>query len=128
MDQEQAEQTVNRRTYLGTVVGITTITTVSGCLQGDAVLNKRRISATSPTKEWDVELEEGDEMRLEVDKTDGSGSVRGYVHRADTGEEIASAVSSGTDEKFDVPATGTYVVSVEVGGATGKIILRNLDS
>lgn len=119
---------MNRRRYIGAVVGAATTTALAGCLQGDAVLHKTQISATSPTTEWEVELEEGNRMRLEVEKTDdSSGSIGGYVNRAGTGEEIASTSDSQTDTKFDVPATGTYIVSVEARGATGEIILRDLN-
>jgi hypothetical protein len=117
---------MNRRQYLGAVVGVTT-TAISGCLQGDAVLQKTDISATSPTKEWEVELEEGNQMRLEVDKTDGSSAVNGYVHQAETGDEIASTDGSSGHEEFEVPATGTYIVSIEVGGSTGEIRLRDMN-
>jgi hypothetical protein len=110
------------------MTGVAVATALSGCLQGDAVLHKTQLSATSPTKEWEVDLDEGTEMRLEVEKTDdSSGSIVGYVHRADTDEEIASTSDSSSDEKFDVPATGTYIVSVDPQGATGEIILRELN-
>lgn len=119
---------MNRRTYLGGVVGVATTTLVSGCLQGDAVLHETQVSATSPTTEWEVDLEEGDRMRLEIDKSgDSPGAVNGYVHRADTGEEIAATAASSGHEEFDVPATGTYVVSIEVGGSTGEIRLRDMN-
>ncbi|WP_157971563.1 hypothetical protein [Halorussus litoreus] len=115
---------MNRRSYLGAIAGAGTAA-ISGCLQGDAVLHETQISATSPTKEWEVELEAGNQMRLEVERTDDIGTVTGYVHRAETGEEIAAA--SNENERFEVPATGTYVVSIEVGGSTGEIILRDMD-
>jgi len=119
---------MNRRTYLGTVVGITTTTTVSGCLQGDAVLHETQISATSPTKEWEVELEEGDQMRLEVNKADdGPATVTGYVHQAATNEEVVATAASSGHETFEVPTTGTYLVSIEVNGATAEIILRDMN-
>jgi hypothetical protein len=119
---------VNRRRYIGAVVGVVTVTTLSGCAQGNAVLHKTQISATSQTKEWEVELEEGNQMRLEVEKTDDSpGSIGGYVHHADTGEEIASTSDSQTDETFEVPTTGTYIVSADPRGVTGEIILRDMN-
>jgi urease beta subunit len=119
---------MNRRKYIGAVVGVVTATALSGCAQGDAVLHKTQLSATSPTKEWEVELEEGNQMRLEVEQTDDSpGSIGGHVHHAGTGEEIASTSDSQTDETFEVPTTGTYVVSVDPRGVTGEIILRDLN-
>lgn len=119
---------MNRRGYLGAVVGVTTATAVPGCFQGEAVLHEKRITATSPTKEWEVELEAGNQMRLEVDKTDeGTGTVNGYVHRAETGEEIAATAASSGHEEFEVPASGTYVVSIEVGGSRGEIRLRDMN-
>ena len=119
---------MNRRRYLSVVGGVATATTLSGCTQGDAVLHETQLSATSPTKEWEVELEEGNRMRLEVESTDdGPGSIGGYVHYADTGEENASTSDSQTDETFEVPTTGTYIVSVDPRGVTGEIILRDLD-
>lgn len=118
---------MNRRSYLGAVTGIVATTAVSGCLQGDAILYETQISATSPTKEWEVELEEGNQMRLEVDKSDGSGAVNGHVRRAETGEEIVSTAASSGHEEFEVPETGTYVVSIEVGGSTGEIRLRDMN-
>lgn len=118
---------MNRRRYLGAVAGVAATTAVAGCLQGDAVLHESSISATSPTKEWEVELEEGNQMRLEVDMTsDGPGAVTGYVHRSDTGEEVVATGGSSGHEEFEVPATGTYLVSIEVGGSTGEIILRDM--
>lgn len=121
---------MQRRTYLRAVAGVAATTAVAGCLQGDAVLAKTRISATSPTKEWEVELEEGTQMRLEVDqRDDGPGAVYGSVHHAGTGEEIARTSSSGNgNERFEVPETGTYVVSIEVDGNTGDVRLRDMDS
>lgn len=119
---------MNRREYLGAVVGTVAVTSLSGCSQGNAVLHKTQISATSQTKEWEVELDEGDQMRLEVEKTDDSpGSIGGYVHLANTGEEIASTSDSQTDETFEVPTTGTYIVSADPRGVTGEIILRKMD-
>lgn len=92
------------------------------------MLHETQLSATSPTKEWEVELEAGNRMRLEVEQTDDSpGSIVGYVHRADTGEEVARSSDGSSDETFEVPATGTYVVSVDPKGVTGEIILRDLD-
>lgn len=121
------EGDMNRRAYLGGVMGLVTTTAVSGCLQGDAILHETQISATSPTKEWEVELEEGNQMRLEVEKSDGTGAVNGYVHRAETDEEIVSTAASSGHETFEVPATGTYLVSIEVGGSTGEIRLRDMN-
>lgn len=119
---------MNRREYIGAVVGTVAVTSLSGCLQGDAVLHETQISATSQTKEWEVELDEGDQMRLEVEQTDDSpGSIGGYVHRADTGEEVASTSDSQTDETFEVPTTGTYIVSADPRGVTGEVILRKMD-
>lgn len=119
---------MNRRKYIGAVVGVVTATTVSGCAQGNAVLHETQLSATSQTTEWEVELEEGNQMRLEVEKADdGPGSIGGYVHHADTGEEIASTSDSQTDDTFEVPTTGTYIVSVDPRGVTGEIILRDIN-
>ncbi|ELZ26999.1 hypothetical protein C475_08691 [Halosimplex carlsbadense 2-9-1] len=119
---------MNRRAYLGAVAGVSATTALTGCLQGDAVLHKTQISATSPTTEWEVELEAGDQMRLEVEKTDESGGrIRGYVRHAETEEEIATTTADDTDETFEVPTTGTYVVSVDARGATGEVILRDMD-
>lgn len=119
---------MQRRTYLGTVLGAATTAAVSGCLQGEAVFHETRISATSPTKEWEVELEGDTQMRLEVDADgDSVGAVNGYVHRAETGEEVAATAASSGQEEFEVPATGTYVVSIEVNGNTGEIRLRALN-
>gem|GEM_PF-2670778 len=110
------------------MAGTTTATALSGCLQGDAVLHQTQVSATSPTKEWEVELEAGNRLRLEVDKSDGDiGTVTGYVHRAETDEEIAATAASSGHETFEVPTSGAYVVSVEVDGSTAEIILRDLD-
>lgn len=118
---------MDRRAYLGGVVGVAT-TVIAGCLQGDAILHETQITATSPTKQWEVDLEAGNRMRLEVDKSDDStGAVNGYVHRAETDEEIASTAASSGHEEFDVPATGTYIVSIEVGGSTGEIRLRDMN-
>lgn len=94
------------------------------------MLHKKRISPTSSQKEWDIELEEGNQMRLEVEKTnDASGRIYGYVHRADTDKEIAKTVSDGSDEEFEVPTTGTYTVSGDPQGGPveGKLILRDLN-
>lgn len=92
------------------------------------MLHKTQISATSPTKEWEVELEEGNQMRLEVDKSgDSAGAVNGYVRRAETNEEIAGTAASSGHEEFEVPETGTYIVLIEVGGSTGEIRLRDMD-
>jgi uncharacterized protein YndB with AHSA1/START domain len=120
---------MERRGYLGVVVGVATTTALSGCLQGEAVLRKTSLSSTSSTTAWDVDLEAGNNMRLEVDKTDDSiGTVTGYVHRADTDEEIVATAGTSGHEKFDVPATATYTVSVEIEGATsGSVVLRDLD-
>lgn len=118
---------MERRAYLGTMVGVATTATVSGCLQGDAVLHETGISATSPTKEWEIDLEEGNRMRLEVDKRgDGPGAVNGYVHRVETGAEVAATAASSGHEEFVVPATGTYRVSIEVNGSTADIRLRDM--
>jgi hypothetical protein len=121
---------MNRRKYIASVAGIVMASGIAGCLQGDAVLHKKRISPTSSTKEWEVELEEGNQMRLEVEKTnDRSGRIYGYVHRADTDEEIAKTNSGDPNEKFEVPATGTYTVSAEPQGGPveGELILRDLN-
>mgnify|MGYP000367843531 CR=1 FL=1 len=118
---------MKRRRYLGAVVGLATTTALAGCLQGEAVLHETQISATSPTKEWEVELEEGNRMRLEVENRDETGRVRGYVHRADTGEEVVTTAASDSHEEFDVPATGTYIVSIDPRGATGDVRLRDVD-
>lgn len=119
---------MNRRRYASAVVGVVTVTAVGGCLQGEAVLHETGISATSPTTEWDVELDAGARMRLEVERADDSpGRVRGRVHRAATGEEIASATADGSDETFEVPADGTYTVSVDARGSTGEVVLRELE-
>ena len=50
---------MHRRAYLGGVAALAATPAVSGCLQGDAVLHETNVSATSPTKEWEVELTEG---------------------------------------------------------------------
>jgi len=119
---------VNRRTYLGAVVGVTTTTAVSGCLQGDAILHERGFMAMSPTKEWEVELEAGDRMRLEVEITaDSPGTANGYVRRVQTGDEVVATAASSGHEEFEGPLTGTYVVSIEVGGSTGEIRLRDMN-
>lgn len=119
---------MNRRAYLRTLVGGLTTTAVAGCLQGDTVVHETQITATSPTKEWEVDLEGGNQMRLEVEKTDdGGGTVRGYVHRAETNEEIVTTTGGDSHEAFEVPATGTYVVSIDVAGSEGEIRLRDLD-
>lgn len=118
---------MNRRAYLRTLVGGLTTTAVAGCLQGDTVVHETQITATSPTKEWEVDLEAGNRMRLEVEAAgDGGGGVYGYVHRAETGDEVASTAASSGHEAFEVPATGTYVVSIDVGGNTGEIRLRDM--
>lgn len=110
------------------MAGVAATTAVSGCFQGDAILHESQISATSPTKEWEVDLEEGDRMRLEVEKSGVSvGTVTGYVHRSETGDEIASTAASSGHETFEVPATGSYVVSIEVDGATAEIRLRDVN-
>ncbi|QKY21966.1 hypothetical protein B4589_016265 (plasmid) [Halolamina sp. CBA1230] len=116
---------MHRRAYLASVAGVAAAG-VSGCLQGEAVLHENNISATSPTTEWEVELTEGDRMRLEVDRSDDLGAVTGYVHRAETDEEIVSTAASSGHEEFVVPATGAYLVSIEVDGNTGEIILREM--
>lgn len=118
---------MNRRAYLDAVAGVAATTAIAGCLQGDATFHKTQISATSPTKEWEVELEEGNQMRLEVSKNDDIGTVTGYVHRAKTGEEVVATSASSGHETFEVPATGTYVVSIEVNGSTAEIILRDMN-
>jgi len=119
---------MNRRGYLGVATGIVSTVAVAGCLQGDAVLHKTGISATTPTKSWDIELEAGNRMRLEVDKADdGPGAVNGYVNHAETGEEIVSTAASSGHEEFEVPETATYTVSIEVGGSTGEIRLRDMN-
>lgn len=59
---------MNGRKYIDSVAGIVMASGIAGCLQGDAVLHKKRISPTSSTKEWEVELEEGNQMRLELKK------------------------------------------------------------
>ncbi|WP_323677167.1 hypothetical protein [Halorubellus sp. PRR65] len=120
---------MERRRYLGALAGVVASTAVAGCLQGEAVLHENRITATTPTKEWTVDLEEGNNMRLEVNKEDDDGvaTVTGYVHRSDTGEEVVATSASSGHERFDVPATGTYVVSIEVNGGTGEIILRDMN-
>jgi hypothetical protein len=38
-----------------------------------------------------------------------------------------SATRDGNQDRFEVPASGTYTVSIEVGGSTGEIILRELN-
>ncbi|WP_152420371.1 hypothetical protein [Halococcus thailandensis] len=127
-DMDKQGQTMDRRTYLGTVVGVATTAAVSGCLQGDAVLHKKQISATSPTKVWEVELEEGNQMRIEVERSDGgSGTINGYIHKADASEEIAATTASSGHEEFEVPATGKYIVSIEVSGSTAEIRLRDMN-
>lgn len=120
---------MDRRTYIRSTVGVAVVAAGAGCLQGEAVLHKTRISTSPPTKEWEVELAAGNRMRLEVEKTgDFSGRLYGYVHRVETGEEIARTRSGGPDDTFDVPATGTYIVSIDPNGAAeGEIILRNLN-
>lgn len=121
---------MKRRKYIASAVGVLFTSSATGCLQGEAVLHKKRISPTSPTKEWEVELEEGNQMRLEVKKTnDFSGTIYGYVHRADTNEELAKTRSDDPHEKFEVPTTGTYVVSADTQGGPveGELILRNLN-
>jgi hypothetical protein len=119
---------MQRRTYLGTLAGVAATAALSGCLQGDAVLHHSQISATSPTKEWEIELTADSQYRLEVDKTDsGAGSVTGYVHHAETGEEVVSTGGGTGHEEFEVSETATYVVSIEVGGSTGEIIVRDMN-
>jgi hypothetical protein len=119
---------MNRRTYLAGVAGAVGTTVLAGCLQGDAVFHKTGISATSPTTEWEIDLEAGNRMRLEVEKSgDGVGTVNGYVHRVDTGEEVVATAASSGHEEFEVPANATYVVSIEVGGSTGEIRLRDMN-
>lgn len=119
---------MNRRTWLRTLAGGLPTAAVAGCLQGDTVVHQTQITATSPTKEWEVDLEEDNQMRLEVEKTDdGSGAVRGYVHRAETNEEIVTTTGSGPHETFEVPTTGAYLVSIDVAGSEGEIRLRDMD-
>ena len=119
---------MHRRACRGGVAALAATPAVSGCLQGDAVLHETNVSATSPTKEWEVELTEGAQMRLEVNVSgDSVGGVNGYVHRASTGEEVAATAASSGHERFEVPATGSYVVSIEVGGSTASIVLREMD-
>jgi len=119
---------MNRRRYLRVTLGLVSATAVAGCLQGEAVLYETNVSATSPTKSWEVDLEAGNQMRLEVEKTDdGTGSVNGYVHHAETGEEVASTAASSGHEEFEVPETATYTVLIEVDGSTGEIRLRDMN-
>lgn len=124
----KSSRRMRRRAYLGAVVGAATATALSGCLQGEAVLHETQISATSPTTEWELDLEAGNQMRLEVEKTEsGPGTVTGYVHRADTGEEVVATSGDTGHEEFEVPATGTYLVSIEVRGTTGEIRVRDMN-
>ncbi len=68
-------------------------------------------------------------MRLEVEKTnDQSGRIHGFVHRRDNGEEIAKTSSDDPDDTFEVPITGTYIISVDPQRTSeGEIILRDLN-
>lgn len=75
-----------------------------------------------------MDLEAGNELRLEVEKTDdGVGTVTGYVHRTETGEAVVSTADTSGHEPFEVPATGTYAVSLEIGGATASVVLRDMN-
>ncbi|MHB9285669.1 hypothetical protein ACKVMT_01350 [Halobacteriales archaeon Cl-PHB] len=119
---------MNRRTYFGAVLGVATTTAVAGCLQGEAMLHETKISATSPTKEWNVELNESDQLRLEVSKTeDSADTVTAYVHHAETGDKITATSATSGHDTFDVPSTGTYTVSIEVSGSTAELILRKMN-
>jgi hypothetical protein len=99
-----------------------------GMSPGRRDTTRARFTATSPTKEWEVELEAGDRMRLEVEITaDSPGAANGYVRRVQTGDEVVATDASSGHEEFEGPPTGTYVVSIEVGGSTGEIRLRDMN-
>lgn len=115
---------MDRREFICTVTGLCG-TILAGCSGGGTILRKRRISATSPQTEWEVDLEEGRELELAVTLESGM-TVNGYLYRQEDGKEIVAVGStSGTSrEEFEVPTTGTYLVTIEVNGSTGTIILQ----
>lgn len=113
-----------RRDFATRAAGVAGAALLAGCsLGGDVILRKQDISATAANKEWERDLEEGQQLELRVE---GGSGVSGYVRRQSDGEEIASVTTgTATDrEEFEVPTTDTYVVSIEVGSSDGTIVLQ----
>ena len=111
------------------VVSIATGTTISlaGCSGGsNAVVS----GSTNYEETWDVDLEEGDELELEVTLEDGLFAL-GSVSRNDNGDNVVSIETeeqTTVTEQFTAPETVDYFVVLQVEeGGEASIALRHTD-
>lgn len=122
---------MERREYL-TGLATSGATLIAGCSGGgpNAVVS----GSTNYEETWDVDLEEGDELELEVTLEDGFYAL-GSVSRNDNGDGVAfveTEEQTTVKEQFTVPETVDYFVVLQVSAEesrTGEasLALRHTD-
>ena len=118
---------MERRRYL-TGLATTGATLIAGCSGGGA--NTVVSGSTNYEETWDVDLEEGDELELEVTLEDGLFAL-GSVSRNDNGDNVVSIETeeqTTVTEQFTAPETVDYFVVLQVEeGGEASIALRHTD-
>lgn len=122
---------MERRVYL-TGLATTGATLIAGCSGGGS--NAVVSGSTNYEETWDVDLEEGDQLELEVTLEDGFYAL-GSVSRNDNGDGVASVETeeqTTVTEQFTAPETVDYFVVLQVSAEesrTGEasITLRHTD-
>lgn len=122
---------MERRVYL-TGLATAGATLIAGCSGGGS--NAVVSGSTNYEETWDVDLEEGDELELEVTLEDGLYAL-GSVSRNDNGDGVASVETeeqTTVTEQFTAPTTVDYFVVLQVSAEesrTGEasITLRHTD-
>lgn len=110
---------MERRVYL---TGLATVgaTLIAGCSGGglDVIVS----GSTNHEETWDVDLEEGNELELEVTLDDGFYAL-GSVSRNDNGNGVASVETeeqTTVTEQFTAPETVDYFVVLQVSAEESR--------
>jgi len=122
---------MERRIYL-TGLATAGATLIAGCSGGGA--NAVVSGSTNYEETWDVDLEEGDELELEVTLEDGFYAL-GSVSRNDNGDGVASVETeeqTTVTEQFTAPETVDYFVVLQVSDeesrtGSASLTLRHTD-
>ena len=116
---------MDRRQFVTVVVSAATVS-IAGCTDSDAIVS----GSTNFEETWEVDLEEGDELELEVTLDDGL-FANGTVSRNDNADSVAiiEMEEEGTiTEQFTAPATVDYFVVLQVSeDGRASLSLRHIN-
>jgi len=122
---------MERRVYL-TGLATAGATLIAGCSGGES--NAVVSGSTNYEETWDVDLEEGDQLELEVTLDDGFYAL-GSVSRKDNGDGVAMVETeeqTTVTDQFTAPTTVDYFVVLQVSAeesrtGSASLTLRHTD-